>query len=172
MARNKAVTQGNPGFTLVEILVALVVVSTGVTIFVSLFSSSLDLSQAARNQTVAASLAEEQILALTDMPERFDWHENAWEPGQLMEIGLRGEDYKDARRFDRPAALPAIPRAARSEENFYRKFLWRAYARLPKAEAKYVEVTVAVHWEEKARPKIMTLTTCIPRSVIVEEIVP
>jgi len=42
------------GFTLIEILVAFAVLGIGVTVFMSLFSSSLSLAKNSRSQTVAS----------------------------------------------------------------------------------------------------------------------
>ena len=155
----------SPGFTLIEILVALAVLSVGVTIFVSLFSSSLALSQSSRNQTVAASLAEEQVQLLLHRPAQYDWHLETAKPGELVEVTVpnASERYHPC---DPPSVLPVEPSASMREQNLYDGFTWQAFRKTPSADAGYMEVTVVVRWIEAGRPRLFALTSAVPRSLI------
>jgi hypothetical protein len=150
---------------LIEILVALAVLSVGVTIFISLFSSSLALSQSSRNQTVAASLAEEQIQFLLHHPAQYDWHLETAKPGELIEVTIPGATEKH-HPCDPPGVLPVEPSASMREQNLYDAFTWQAFRQAPSADAAYMEVTVVVRWVEAGRPRLFALTSAVPRSLI------
>ena len=153
------------GFTLVEILVSLVVVSMGITILVSLFSSSLGLSQSSRNECVAASLAEEEMRALLQDPGAYEWGLDSAAPGQFAKIEARGKP-ADNYPIDPPSVLPAERSANNRETNLYDKFSWKAFAKLPAADAPYVEVTVTIQWTESGRDRLFALTSGIPSASI------
>lgn len=156
----------NPGFTLVEILVALVVLSVGITIFISLFSSSLALAQSGRNQTVAAALAEEQLQTLLHSPQQYNWNLQGAAPGQLVEVTLHNEPANPVRHFAPPSILPVDKKAATRVQNLYEAFSWQVFAKLPDKDAGYVEVTVAVRWAEEGKPRVVALTSAVPRSLV------
>lgn len=168
------------GFTLIEILVALAVVTTAATIFISLFGSSLTLSRFNRSQIVAASLAEEQLSAILRNSGDYIWKLDGAEPGQLVEVvaadgegpaaaspaGSRGFNAAappSGRPFDSLVVVPVEPAASDREENFYGKFRWQAYAALPQPNANHVDVTVVVRWKDAGREKSVALTSSAPR---------
>ena len=153
------------GFTLIEILVALVVVSVGVTILIQLFSSSLALAQSSRNQAVAASLAEEQMQALLRNPGAYEWGLETAAPDKLVKVSVRGKP-ADAYPVDPPSVLPVERTASAREENLYSRFSWKAFAKLPAADAPYVEVTVTIQWTEAGRDRLFALTSNISRPAI------
>jgi len=146
------------GFTLMEVLVALVVMGVGVTLFISLFSRSMDLGRASEDQRVAASLAEEQMTALLQDPGRFDWPIKSALPGQLFEIGMPGDQPGSFHTF---GASPAA-----GEKNYYDQFRWQAYGRLPQADSAYVEVTVVVRWTAANQSQTVALTSAAPRTSV------
>ncbi len=61
------------GFTLIELILAAAVLGVAVTIFLSLFFSSLRISDTLRNRTLAANLGESRIAAIVSAPEHFEW---------------------------------------------------------------------------------------------------
>ena len=164
MTRTRSSAVRGRGFTLIEVLVSLAVVSVAATIFVSLFTSSVTLGRSSRNQAVAASLAQEQLEAILRDPASYNWNLDKAAPGELAEITV-GDDYNPRRnRFALPAALPVEPRHNTREETFYDKFWWQAYARLPGPDAHHVDVTVVVRWPDKGRPRMTALTCSLPRA--------
>lgn len=148
------------GFTLIEVLVALAVVSVAVTVFFSLFTASIGLSQSSRNESVAATLAEEQLLAVCQSPGLYTW--NLGDPGQLVEVVPTTDD-PGMRAF----SAPSLAEMPKSDADLYQGFSWRVFAKLPSQDAAYVEVTVAVDWNEAGRDKTFALTSTIARSLTV-----
>ena len=61
------------GFTLIELILAAAVLGIAVTIFLSLFFSSLRISDTLCNRTLAANLGESRLAAIVMAPEHFDW---------------------------------------------------------------------------------------------------
>lgn len=165
--------RGNVGassaFTLIELIVALAVVSVAATVFISLFTSSISLAQSTRNRTLAASLAEAQLHDLLHYPGRFVWDFPSG--AGLMDpflIRLSEDEPKAGNAFDAPAILPADPSAVERESALPGRFRWQAMGRLPSLNAAFYEVTVVVQWEEAARPQLLTLTSSIPKFMIPE----
>ena len=153
------------GFTLVEILIALVVVSMGITILVSLFTSSLSLAQSSRNQRVAASLAEEEMRALQQNPGAYEWGLESVAPGQFAKVEAQGKP-ADGYPVEPPSVLPAERAASARESNLYDGFSWKAFAKLPVVDAPYVEVTVTIQWTESGRERLFALTSSISRASV------
>ena len=153
------------GFTLVEILVALAVVSIGITVLVAGFSSGLAMAKAGRNQTVAASLAEEQMQAILHNPSGYEWGLEKAKPKQLVKISVKGRT-EEAYYVKPPAVLPVERSASAREENLYSQFTWNAYAKLSDADAAYVEVTIAVRWMESGRERVFALTSNMSRAAV------
>lgn len=157
------------GFTLIEILVALAVVSTAATILISLFGSSLTLSRLNRSKTVAASLAQEQLDFILRNPEHYIWKLEGSEPGQLVEIEQvgaakeAGDNGAAGNSFHPLVVVPVEPRASTREENFYGKYRWQAYAALPQPQANHVDITVVVRWKDAGKDRSIALTSSAPR---------
>jgi prepilin-type N-terminal cleavage/methylation domain-containing protein len=153
------------GFTLVEILVALAVVSVGVTVLLSGFTCGLDIAQASRNQAVASSLAEEQMQILAQNPGAYEWALDKAAPGQLLKVRPKGKS--DAfNSVTPPSTLPVDRKASAREENLYNRFTWTAFAKLSAPDAPYVEVTIAINWSEYGHNRVFSLTSSIPRQSI------
>jgi len=161
--RNGSILRSCNGFTLLEVLVAIVVMGVGITVFVSLFGSSLALAQSNRYQNVATQLAGECLQAIVSAPEKYEWHLDAAAPGTLEVVTATGTTQHP---IQPPATMPADRRASRRDQNMYKQFSWQAYVRLPKPDAGYVELTVVVRWADKGREYVFPLTSCVPRSVI------
>ena len=47
-----------------------------------------------------------------------------------------------------PKTTPPEKKAASATQNLYEQFRWKAFARIPKASASYVEITVVVYWDQ------------------------
>ena len=151
------------GFTLVELLTAMVVMGVAISIFISLYVASLDLAETRRVQGVAAKLAEEQLVAVQSNPGAFRWPDFASEgSGKLIKL-------QDAQgKGESPVTVPTVERAQNREKNLYEDCTWEMHARLPLDTSNYVEVVVIIRWESKGRPQVFTLSSTVPRSVTEE----
>ena len=151
------------GFTFIEILAALAVISIATTIVITLFTASVTLAKSNRSRAVAATLAQEQIDLLTRQPGQFDWP--AFDrPGQLEPVVAKS----GANTVQPPVALPTAEDAARREASFYDAFTWEAFATLPAEQAQYVELTVVVKWAPSGPGGSLVLTSAIPRANVEE----
>jgi len=171
VARKRGVlkhTYTNPGFTLVEILVALAVMSAATFIIVALYTNAMSLAEINRCRKVAASLAEERMADLVRNPGQYRWPDlQSAADGELIRV-VPG---KPARmKPDPPKAMPLDSRMYKREANFYDGFLCEAYVKAPAnaPEAGYVEVTVAVRWTREGRDYVFTLTSAMPRAILEE----
>lgn len=164
------------GFTLLEVIAALAVLSVAVYILVSLFLASLRVGEGARLSDTAAAIASEQMQSLIHAPASYAW---PWPAG----VASPAEDDAAADRDDRsadgavrplsdpdndwhavaaPAALPVLQSEHRREQTFHERFAWRAYARpLGDTEADALEVTVVVRWVHRGREQTFALTSGI-----------
>lgn len=155
------------GFTLLEVLVGIVVMTVAVAIFISLYTHALALDRASRCSKVASALAEAQLAQLHRQPRQYDWSSlRAAAPGELVEVALQGEQPGTAHAFPPPTAQAVVRTAAARDEDLYSRFGWRMFARRPREEAGYVEVTVSVHWQEEGKEKAFTLTSSVPRTLV------
>lgn len=152
------------GFTLVELVTALAVMSAALAISVSLFGNNIQLSRELRNNRVASEIAETQLALLCAHPEEYDWSFDSPGADGLFLITPR----PDSQLVQSGTLLPdtelATKRAQEKTVTLHRSFQWHAWGRLPSQSSTYVEVTISVHWRLSGRPKLMTLTSSIPRS--------
>lgn len=161
------ILRGRSGFTLLELLTAIAIMSVGTFVIVSLFASSITLADINRSRKVAAALAEEQLASLTTKPEIYVWPDlRSLEPGDLAEVRLQGTEPGVPNPVTPPSALPPARAAQDREMNFYDGFSWQAFARLPSRDAGYVEVTVVVRWVCQGREDLITLTSSVPRAQV------
>ncbi len=155
------------GFSLLEVIVALGVMGVAIGIIVSLFTASLTLATDSRNESVAAAYAQERMIDVQKNAALFDWSGlNAAAVGQLTPVAL-SEVGKEVRGngFDLPSTLAASANRAQHEMTFYNKFSWEIFAKKPKANAAYVEVTVVVRWQHAGRPRSFALTSLTARGL-------
>ncbi|HPO12091.1 MAG TPA: type II secretion system protein [Candidatus Hydrogenedentes bacterium] len=151
------------GFSLVEIIVALAVISIAGTVFVSMYMSSMDLARTARNRTIAARLAEEQLNTILRSPAQFHW--NIPQTPTMDPFSITAGESKDSRTntLGLPSVMPLNQNAFNREETLYNNFRWTAQGRFPALNSAYCEVTLVVHWAEAGRPKMLALTSALPR---------
>ncbi len=153
------------GFTLIEMLTALVVLGMGATIFLQLFTSSQSLAKSGRTHEIAASLAEEYMTLLQSRPDLFIWPNYLDQaPSTAMPVKARENGPIASAFVEPPLALPLARRAHDRERSIYGGYTWSAAARLPSPESSYVEVTVQIEWLLEGRVKQFMLTSAMPRS--------
>ncbi len=152
------------GFTLIETLIALSVVSVAVAIFVSLYGDSLGLGRLAHQRAVAAEAAQTQLALITRSPRLFLWKTPAEEAETQFPILVSEEDPKAGNIITPPSAMPADENADERARNDYENFRWRAFGRLPK-DKQHCEVTVVITWKQGGRDEMLALTSAVPRSV-------
>lgn len=153
---------GRRGFTLIEMLAALSVLSAGSIIFVALFFATLGQAQEARNLKAASDLAQARLDDLTRNGAGYAWPGfSQLQPGTLQEVTL-GEAGV-AQVCIAPSVMPLDDVARKREEAFFSKFFWEAYVQLPRADAAYVELTAVIRWEHRGRQRLYALTTCMAR---------
>ena len=151
------------GFTLVELLVAISVISIAAMVFVSFYFSARDLRGTAQNQEIAASLAQEQLEAILASPTHFTWRKPEGESTQAFPILAATPDDPDSYYFDAPLALPADKRAYLRQTNLYNRFQWAAFARQAAAADPYYEITVVISWTEAGRDQSIALTSALDK---------
>ncbi len=157
-----------PGFTLVEILVALAVIGVASSLMFSLFFATMDLADTGRSTKVASALATEQLAAMERAPGAFVCKLNDVPAGSFAPVSLRGQRDNITPRTPPPPSLPIAERAYNREENFYNKFIWEAYARLPREDAAYADVTVVIRWHDKGRERLVTVSSALARTLLEE----
>jgi prepilin-type N-terminal cleavage/methylation domain-containing protein len=153
------------GFTLLEVLVALGVVSIATWIFISLFVSSLSFANLSRTHRVAAGLAEEQLAQAVRNPGELAWPDAATlEPGKPVPLKLKASDVAGPYPIDAPKAKALNPRVGNREQNFYSAFTWQPFAVLPAADAPYLELIAVVRWNIEGKDYSLSLTSAVPRT--------
>ena len=157
-------TPGGRGFTLIETLVALSVVSVAVGIFISLYGDSLGLGRLAHQRAMAAEAAQAQLALITQAPGTFLWKAPADGADVQFPILSSEDDPKAGNIITPPSAMPADETANLRAQNAYENFRWRAFGRLPK-EKEYCEVTVVITWQRGNRDEMLALTSAVPRVV-------
>jgi len=156
---------GRAGFTLLELLTALVVLGIASTVLLKMFTSSQSLAKSARSHEIAGDLAQEYLILIESRPDLFTWPDFAdSQPGVPQTIKPREGGPIQALTSEPPAALPLLRRANERESGAYRDFTWTAQAALPSADAQYVDVTVQVAWELEGRLRQFTLGSVVPRA--------
>lgn len=157
------------GFTLMEILVALAVLTVGFSIIIGLLGQSIGLRTMSRDTRIAGEVAEEQLLAVRQSPDSWDWQAPRIAEGETVELALK-EEAAGLETLAPPATHVPVERVDAREREYYNRFSCAAYAALPKAAdgsviagAPYYEVVVVVRWRESGKAKSFTLTSAVPR---------
>ena len=151
------------GFTLVELIVALTVVSVALSALIAMFNAGLGLARESRNRMIAAEIAEFQLNAISVTPNMFLWHREM--PGEtgLFPITLGYDDPPAGNITPTPDVRLASRGAQERNETLYKQFRWQAWGRLPAPDAQSYEITVSVRWRERGRQRTVALTSSIPR---------
>jgi prepilin-type N-terminal cleavage/methylation domain-containing protein len=156
------------GFTLIEVIVSLAVLSVASWIIVALFTASMNLGARARHERMAAEIAEEALVNMGQQPRFYQWGEGDAPRTELFPVTLAGSSEAQPLPATPPVTLPAERGAAARNRAEYERFTWEAYARLPGDNAAYYEVTVAVRWQDSGRDRVFTLTRAVARQPVEE----
>lgn len=153
---------GRAGFTLIELIVSLLVISVATTIFMHLYASSIDLGKLSRNRSVAVAIAEEQLGLMMREPGLFVW--DYGNPNAEGYFRIRAEE-----NDPRAGVVAALPKATIPEDAAFKResvvfdqFRWKAIGKLG-ARGLFHEVTVAVHWTQAGKGESITMTGAVPR---------
>jgi prepilin-type N-terminal cleavage/methylation domain-containing protein len=160
------------GFTLMELIVALAVISVAATVYFSFYASSLMIGRTAKNRTVAMQLAEAQLHVIQRHPDRFLWQTPETPDNGRFPVLLAENDPPAGNPVSPPAILPVEERARRREEALYDRFRWKAWGRIPAPECGFYELTVVISWEEAQREEIIALTSTVPGGFLPGPVMP
>lgn len=153
--------RGDEGFTLLEVLVALAVLSVATYVIMQLFMGSVGLGQADRSRRTAMALAEERMADISMRPGNYQWPDAADQLTELTPPG--GESEGVASEATPPTTKPTYPQAGDREAGFYSRFSWKTFVRYADAPPGTCEVTVVVNWEQDGKPQSVSLTSLLPR---------
>lgn len=146
-ARN---TVGQAGFTLLELLTALTVVSVAVGILVMLAGRVGDLYREAEFRATATDLVMAKLAEVTRAPASFRWQQD--EQGDRLVVIPAGENLA----VDYP--FTTLPDQWTSRGTFR----WRAFARPLENMPDVMELTVVVTWLDSGREQSFALTAPMP----------
>ena len=150
------------GFTLIELIVSLFVISVATTIFMHLYATSIDLGKLSRNRSIAVGLAEEQLGLVMREPGTFVWDYANPDSAGYFRI-------REAEDDPRAGVVPPLPKATLPADSAFKResvvfdqFRWKSIGKLG-ARGLFYEVTVDVHWEQAGRVQSITMTGAVPR---------
>ncbi len=164
-ARKRTHCRSNDGFTIVEVLAAIVVMGIATSVFFSLFSASLSLANSSKSQYAASRLAEEHMASIVMAPENYAWprYDDA-DYGQRHALARKGEDAVVVVGAVHPSVAPTQRRATERDAAFYNDFTTESYAVLASEDDNHVQVIVVVRWMLDGREQRFSLTSCLPRT--------
>jgi len=152
------------GFTLIEIIVALAVVSVAITGLVQMFSLSLNLSQTSQNVILASSIAHDKLNYVLSCPDKFvlKIHGNL-KPGEVFSILTSIDEPKAGNTIETPMIAPPDWASFRKYKNVSQKFHWKAFGKIPDNNPDCYEIIVAVIYNERGKTKYYMENSVIPR---------
>ncbi len=157
--------RGAAGFTLIEVLVALVVMSVATYIILSMFTMSVSLGRGDRSRRAAYSIAEARLADCAIAPSRYEWPKpDALASGELVEVKAPGDATvaPNGEMPAFPATVPTYPAAADRERRFYGQFTSSVYARSIDGAPNVYAITAVVRWTQEGRKQSVSLTTTMP----------
>lgn len=155
------------GFTLVEILTALAIISVAGYISVSLLANAQGVALANRHRMLADELAAECVAAIQANPGLMNWPGAAalseTAPGDI--IAIQKAD-ASPRVFPAPSTMPTNSTSFDRTRDLYRRFDWTAHVTIPEAGASVADLTITVHWRLRGRYESVTRTTAAPAGLL------
>jgi len=162
--RPRQAARQRAGFTLIEVLAALVILSTATYILVSMFQASRAMARENQLRTIASSMAREHLVYVTQQPEQLDWP--VLRPGVLQPVPPKESAPQDTLTNPRPSIMPAVRQADRVQRNLYGALQTSTYVLLPAANKTFVEVVAVTEYVHQGRTYTVTLTSALPRAVV------
>lgn len=153
------------GFSLLEMLAALVVMGVAVSIFFQLFIGAINLKESGSKARSAARIAERTLTAIKSDPTAYEWprYEEA-APGELIPLLPKGKETHVA-AAGQPSEQPTERRANERTAAHYTNLTTETYTSMAAPDANYASVVVVVVWTVEGRKQAFSLTTTVPRSV-------
>lgn len=165
------------GFTLIELIMALTVLSVALTGLIAMYGISLELANQSRQESMAAEIAESQMAMILAAPDTFRWEYDRTAVAALFPITLGTEDPKAGNTMEPPNVTLVHRTIHARNELLYRKFRWKAWGRRPTADSQFCEVTVVVQWDDQAKKRTLAFTSSlekhrVPAPVLNKEVQP
>ena len=151
------------GFTLIELIMALTVLSVALTGLIAMYGISLELANQSRQKSLAAEIAESQMAMVLAAPETFRWEYDPADVAVLFPITLGTDDPKAGNTIEPPHVTLVHRIVHARNELLYRKFRWKVWGRLPSADSHFYEVTVAVHWGAQGKDRTLAFTSSLAK---------
>ena len=152
------------GFTLIEIIVALAVLSVAITGLVQMFSLSLNLSQTSQNVILASSIAHDKLNYVLNCPDKFVFKiYGNLKPGEVFSILTSIDEPKAGNTIETPMIAPPDWASFRKYKNVSQKFHWKAFGKIPDNNPDCYEIIVAVIYNERGKTKYYMENSVIPR---------
>ncbi len=152
------------GFTLVEVLAALAILSSATYIMVSMFQASRGMARENALRSIAGSVAREHLVSVTQQPEMLAWPD--LRPGVLQEVMASEAASPDVLGVPIPSTMPSVRSANRVQQNLYDAFSTNTYVLLPSANATFVEVISKAEYQHKGRTYAVAMTSALPRETV------
>lgn len=161
---NSRIPRTTRGFTLVEVIIALGVLSIATAVLISMLGRGVALGDHSRHRTVAANIGESILAEIQARPNAFVWPSfEDLASGELVEITPEGAQPGTRGHTVTP---PPGAQQAGSQATFYEGFRWLAHGRRPAEDDQYLELTVSLYWNEAGREYSLALTSAYPRALI------
>lgn len=156
------------GFTLIELIVALAVLSVASWVIIALFTASMSMGERARDERIAAEIAGETLADICGAPRFYRWGTEDQPRTTLFPVIPANTPEAEPQPVEPPATQPAERRASTHVRAEYGQFSWQAYGRLPNENAAYYEVTVVVRWDDAGKERTLALTRTLARQAVEE----
>ncbi|MGI6138045.1 MAG: type II secretion system protein [Candidatus Hydrogenedentes bacterium] len=149
------------GFTLVEIIVALSIVSLAFSIFISLFLIAVRLAAEERDNSIAMEVGENVLNLLVTCPDSFSWENERTNDLGLFPIVPDNSGVLRSKIPPVPTADLVSRHAHERNLGLYNKFNCSVWGRLLSKDAASYEVTVTVSWRSQGRAHECALTSAV-----------
>ncbi len=151
-------------FTLIELIVALAVLSIAITVVVQMFSMSVDISRNAQNAILAHMIAEDKLEYVVNYPEKFKWQiPQNYRFGEFFRVLTSPDEPETGNRVEDFALLPPDWGQYLKYRNALSSYRWKVLGKLSSPNSDVFEVSVVVSYKESGRTKYYVLTSYVPK---------
>lgn len=152
--RSRGGNEQAAGFTLIEMLVALAVLSVATSVFITLFSECVALGNLDRSRQIGSAIAEQRLAEVAIDPSAYTWPSADTLASELVPLEFTGELSPQI-----PATLPTLSQMNDRERTFYGRFTSQLYVRKSDAAPGLCEVTAVVRWQNEGKDRSLSLVT-------------